>query len=426
MEMKKRFWKHSLVSAFTLCSLAACGTPSDPSATGAPDPGAAKPKSNEPVTLVFGMTGTEEQFKLKISENPQVKAKFPHVTFEYRSVNVGLEKLLSSNDMPDLINVVYRKLPEVQELKLGTDLSQMVSANQFDLNKFRQENLESIRRYSGNGQLIALPDSTNKTYSTYALAYNKDLFDKFGVSYPKDGMTWDEAIDLGKKLTRMDGGQAYYGLHVSNPSGVLSWQQGLNYVNQQGKVDMSGQKWVELFRVNKRLYDEQNRVAPPNGIATFTNDKNFAMWAGSVRELFLNADKYDKEFRWDIVTFPSFQDAPGVVPPEGGVFVLTSTSKKKEAAFEVLSYLLSGELQEDTVAIFEKGEKLGKHVDAAKNRKASIYVADKITEQGDAVLSAQIKGMNTNQLDINTASRNAQEAIQKKYNEVQEQSARNK
>ena len=30
-----------------------------------------------------------------------------------------------------------------------------------------------------------------KDYSPLAIYYNKDLFDKAGVPYPKDGWTWD-------------------------------------------------------------------------------------------------------------------------------------------------------------------------------------------------------------------------------------------
>lgn len=51
-----------------------------------------------------------------------------------------------------------------------------------------------------------------------ATFYNKGIFDKFGVPYPKDGMTYDEAIELAKKVTRSVDGVQYYGLFPGNPA----------------------------------------------------------------------------------------------------------------------------------------------------------------------------------------------------------------
>ena len=40
-----------------------------------------------------------------------------------------------------------------------------------------------------------------KDYSPLAIYYNKDLFDKAGVPYPKDGWTWEDFQDTAVKLT---------------------------------------------------------------------------------------------------------------------------------------------------------------------------------------------------------------------------------
>lgn len=44
--------------------------------------------------------------------------------------------------------------------------------------------------------------------------YNKDLFDKAGVDYPTDGMTFDEYIDLAREMTSGEGANKVYGAHV--------------------------------------------------------------------------------------------------------------------------------------------------------------------------------------------------------------------
>lgn len=49
-----------------------------------------------------------------------------------------------------------------------------------------------------------------------ALFYNKDIFDKFGVAYPKNGMIYEETLDLdlARRVTRSDGGVQYLGFYT--------------------------------------------------------------------------------------------------------------------------------------------------------------------------------------------------------------------
>jgi maltose-binding protein MalE len=68
-----------------------------------------------------------------------------------------------------------------------------------------------MKELAGGG-MYGLPVS-NQIMVMYC---NKELFDKFGVSYPINGMNWDAAIELGKKMTRMDAGVQYLGLAVSS------------------------------------------------------------------------------------------------------------------------------------------------------------------------------------------------------------------
>jgi multiple sugar transport system substrate-binding protein len=76
--------------------------------------------------------------------------------------------------------------------------------------------------------LYALPFSMN-----YGMTiYNKDIFDKFGIPYPKDMMTWNEMLDLGKKLTKLEQGVQYVGIDPG-PIDQLKEQYSLPYVNER-------------------------------------------------------------------------------------------------------------------------------------------------------------------------------------------------
>jgi multiple sugar transport system substrate-binding protein len=77
-----------------------------------------------------------------------------------------------------------------------------MKAGKFDLSRLGKGAVDAVKVSSGGQYLEAVPYVQNFS----ANYYNKGIFDKFGVAYPKDGMTRDDATDLARKLTRSDGG----------------------------------------------------------------------------------------------------------------------------------------------------------------------------------------------------------------------------
>lgn len=59
-----------------------------------------------------------------------------------------------------------------------------------------------IQLYTVDNSWYGMP----KGFDTVAVWYNKELFDKAGVPYPKDDWTWDDFKDTAKKLTNKDAG----------------------------------------------------------------------------------------------------------------------------------------------------------------------------------------------------------------------------
>lgn len=54
--------------------------------------------------------------------------------------------------------------------------------------------------------------------------YNREIFDKFAISYPRDGITWEEMAALAQKVSRVDNGVQYYGYSTSVNHMVLTNQ----------------------------------------------------------------------------------------------------------------------------------------------------------------------------------------------------------
>ncbi|MDF1664268.1 MAG: extracellular solute-binding protein, partial [Planctomycetota bacterium] len=83
-----------------------------------------------------------------------------------------------------------------------------------------------------------------KDFATLVLYYNKDLFDKWEVPYPKPDWTWDEFLETSKKLTHTGtpgGTKDEYGMVLETWTG-----QWLPWVWQNGGriVDEDNCKWL--------------------------------------------------------------------------------------------------------------------------------------------------------------------------------------
>src|ERR1051325_4721750 len=56
-----------------------------------------------------------------------------------------------------------------------------------------------------DGKLYGLPSD----FSTIVMFYNQDLFDKYGVEYPREDWTWSDYLDKARQLTRDTDGDGH-------------------------------------------------------------------------------------------------------------------------------------------------------------------------------------------------------------------------
>jgi multiple sugar transport system substrate-binding protein len=175
--------------------------------------------------------------------------------------------------------------------------------------------------------------------------YNKDLFDKFGVPYPKDGMTWDETYELAKTMTRKEGETQYRGF--ISQSYNLAWMNQMSLGFADPKTDKplfySDDRWGQYVRRMNRFYE-----IPGNALAetTFRAVSN-AFLVNKVAAMYAYTIPTTKQdVNWDMVSLPEFTNLRGV----GSQAMLTlayvtSISKHKDAAFEAIAYMTSDEYQ---------------------------------------------------------------------------------
>ncbi|WP_028552663.1 ABC transporter substrate-binding protein [Paenibacillus sp. UNC451MF] len=303
--------------------------------------------NNDPITLTFftaqnSVYANESGFDNEIGQ--YIKKKFPNVTINHIHKATGQDyaDLVAAGTIPDIVlessgNIISK----IKEFDLANDMADLIKKHNFDLSRMDEAAIAQVRNANPDGQLWGLPF----TLSNIVMFYNKDLFDKFGVPYPKDGMTWDELYDVAKKMTRSIDGVAYKGLSM-HPGVMTSYNQlSLTPLDlKENKAAINTEKWKTLIENYKRFYD-----IPGN---EFTNIDDFPkgqMAIGiHVAEKVTSWYNANKDLNFDLASPPSFKDLPntGMLPNTYSLFI-TKNSKYKDQAFQIIQYLLSDEVQSE-------------------------------------------------------------------------------
>ncbi|WP_158606622.1 ABC transporter substrate-binding protein [Paenibacillus ginsengarvi] len=300
-------------------------------------------KPKDPYTMVIFTAGvSEKEFNDRFSET--LKTKFPHVTIEYIMSGKGqtIADLVAANKIPDIIRT---DVPTLQtgymDYKIHYDMSELVKKYKYDTNRFTKVFLDEIIDAGGTGALYGLPVPPYFPQATY---YNKDLFDKFGVAYPKNGMTWDELYELAKKMTRTDGGTVYRGFSANPTNTLRDNVLSLPILDPKGTGLADSAKWSTLYQNLLRFYQIPNNTIEAN---PSLEDKAFNK--GNVGLMTNQHNIYlviPPEVNWDLVSYPKFKDGPDLMPQRGPAYwSITNTSKHKDEAFEMIMAMLSDESQ---------------------------------------------------------------------------------
>jgi multiple sugar transport system substrate-binding protein len=428
-----------------LCTalLAGCGSSDSGagSSTGAGSDSSKKTetaKPAEPITLSIGVaTFANGEYDKVFSK--VVAQKFPNITLEKLEIggDGSYEKnILSKGLKPDIIitGLGTNFLIPLKETGLAVDQAPMAKAANLDLNQLDKVRMNLAINLDGNPDLTVIPYSLD----TAALYYNKDIFDRFGAAYPKDHMTWDQVIELAKKLTRNDNGVQYRGLEpdaVDRPAGQL----GLLTVDPKtNKAAVNSDGWKQVFARLKQVYDIPGNEGM-NWFAKardeFSKTKDLAMFTG------FGPDGFDAvpDLNWDLATYPVLPNAPGTTLALGGRgFAVTSLSTHKQEAFDLIKWWVSDEVQkklsatgiapalntkaaQDAFGTDLAGFK-GKHMQALfMLQPATQAVATEYEPDGAKVIRAVFTDMINKNMDVNTALRTAEEQINKAIEQKQSQ-----
>lgn len=379
--------------------------------------------NNEPVTLKLVWTGSKEDADITLA-NPLLKEKLPNVTYEY--YNVGdLEQMITTGVKPDFINVGSDYIGTLKEFGLHGDISSLLDETGYDMSQFPTEFGDRLRDFSENKDEIyavpqSIPDDPTKMKTPYALVYNKDIFDKFAISYPTDGMTWDEVIQLAAQFNRTDGGVQYRGVQIFDDARLMMGASGPEYTDNDGKVQLSDPKWSEIYRVINEAYKVNGDWLPFAGfIDQWLTEKTTAMYVGHAVELMHNPEKYP-DMNWDVVTYPTLTKGETANPDGlGGIYFIPNVSEHKQEAIRFIQTLQSPDFKKGEPNKWENEILMTKNQNAFTSIPISTFVYDgretkiKLVD----VMRAKRDQMLAEGKDVNTIIREMEEEMTKNLTE---------
>ena len=303
----------------------------------------------------------EEVLTMWVYGSPQEAELYRHVAAEYRqqhpNVRLRLEvvpgrsvvqKLLTGMDAghaPDICVLHWRQMPQVASTGQLLPLDDLVRRDQINTGDYYPVGLQA---YTYHGTLYGIPVKG----STITCFYNKNLFDRYGISYPTDDWTLDDLLVKAKALTideDQDGLPDVYGCtpydiasYVWSMDGDFLRQENGRYVSNldDPRVAQAVQFYVDLYFKHK-VSPPRPGVRSDNAMSTFTFEAG-RIAIGIMGPWMLPTFQLLDRFEWDAALFP--QGPAGRQTRYASVgFTIWKGTREPEVAWDVLKHMVSAE-----------------------------------------------------------------------------------
>ncbi|GBF71860.1 ABC transporter substrate-binding protein [Paenibacillus sp. 598K] len=353
----KKTWGMGLTVMLAAGMLAGCGgnnnggtpAPEKTPANSTNTANAPAEKGDEPVTLKWALWDWEATAYYE----PLIKAYTdanPHVTIEY--VDLG------STDYMTMLSTQLSGGADLDVLTIKDipGYANLVKQNHLEpLNGFIGDSGIDKAAYGGtveqiqvNDEVYALPFRSD----FWLIYYNKDLFDKAGVPYPTNDMTFDQYEEIARSVTSGSGAEKVYGAHhhtwrsAVQLFGILDGQHSVvdgNYdflkPTYERALKMQDDGIIMDYATLKTSSTHYSGVFYNNSVATL----NMGSWFIATQIEKVKSGE-SAAVNWGIVKYPH----PDGVEPGTTLGTITSLavnqkSAKKEAALDFLKFVTGDE-----------------------------------------------------------------------------------
>ncbi|MFW5889451.1 MAG: extracellular solute-binding protein [Bacillota bacterium] len=287
-------------------------------------------------------------------------------------------------------------------MQMSPDYYGLMTEHYEDLNPYLEKddiNLDEVVTdgmmdgyYRPNDKLEALPLLAN----TFVFAYNKDMFDEFGVEYPTDDWTWEDYAEMAPEFASGEGFNRTYFManHWVTPNFGIIAKGGKPYTDDLQTPLIDSEEVAESLNMFGELVDDG---AMPSSSASqnmpqqqlFINERAAVYPIGGF-EIVSLVEEIGDSFEWDAVLPPKTnEDGENTNITYATGYAMNKDAENKEAAWEFLkeASFANEEMQKITAKI---GMPANKEV-------ANNYYSD-ITN-GPVPNSKFIEGMTTSTLN---------------------------
>ncbi|MCS7463853.1 ABC transporter substrate-binding protein [Paenibacillus doosanensis] len=358
-------WKTMMTGATAVslaAALAACGSGGGSS----PEQSANPADGNKQVEITFANwisveEGTKEAYNQLIADfeqkHPNIKVKSIGIPFAQFKDQVLVSS--AGGNPPDVAMSNQNFTPAFDGAKMAEPLEALLGADM--INDIVDGSKAGV---TFNGKVMAMPWAPHPS----ALFWNKTVFKQAGLDPEKPPKTWDEMIEMAKKIAALgkdEKGNPIYGIgengasesYTGNMLMRIAYSYGGKFVDDKGAIVYDqGTALKDSLAYIKDMIG--NKISPKGAMMKdlrpmFANNALGMLVDGdfgrtNFRSMSGKGEAFDKE--WGVTTVPAGKSGKSETVFTEHQLVVAAGSKHKQEAAEFVKYLVS----KDAMAIYHK------------------------------------------------------------------------
>jgi multiple sugar transport system substrate-binding protein len=273
--------------------------------------------------------------------NPNIKVNVD--VSDWDSYWTKLKTLLAANTPPDVFAMDAPLYLDYQSRGVLLNLQPYIDSNPGMLDGLFPNTLTAYQTPDG---YFGLP----RDFQTIVVFYNKDMFDKAGVPYPKSNWTYDDLRATALALTKDTSGDGkidQFG-YVIDPwdfepgMSEIIWANGGDLINADHTKTLIGEPNAHTaFQFLHDMMFVDHSIPDPNTSSQYGGDLFLSGNAAMIAMGHWAVPSYSEaSFKWDVVQMPSGPAGQATSVNSAG-FVVGKDSKNPDAAFAFIKFVLS-------------------------------------------------------------------------------------
>lgn len=314
---------------------------------------AAGATSNRSASITWSFWGDPNELPPNDEVIQAFNQKYPNIEIKkfhepFASYFDKIQTMFAGDSAPDVL--FLNNVPSYAAKGVLEAVDPLAQQSGYDVQDFVDAELQLFRY---QGKLYGFPRDND----TKVLYVNKDAFDEVGLGYPDDKWNWNSLREAANKLTKRQGDRILrYGAAIE----ATEWPA---FVWQNG-----AEVYDDPLKPTRCLLDQPDQTAAISFLSDLMNTDKVSpnatalTQAGGVTNLFSsglaamaisNAPRLltfaSAPFKWDVAVLPQQKRAADYVGGAG--YVMSASSKQKEAAWTFMQFLNGPDAQK----IFSKG-----------------------------------------------------------------------